>query len=637
MRIVPSILRGASLAVAMAGGWSCGGDGTSAPTARNTASLAVLSGDKQIGAAGSILKSGVVVEARSAAGAPVPGAIIAFEVTTGGGSVSALLDTSDASGRVAAAWTMGTRAGEAQELTVTVLSATDARVAPAIVTASVTPADPAGLEAIPAALTGRVGEALPPIRVIANDRFGNRAPAAAISITARLDASAPVSIVTPPSVTSDSLGVTLDGIVIAGRAGAAALIIESVGLTAARVSLALAGGKPQRLDVTSGASVDAVAGAAGPPVSVRVADAWDNAVAGVEVTFTIDGIGSIGRATTAQDGIATLSTWTAPALGTYRITASIVGGALSAQVPLATHPGAPTTLTALSSNPTSGTAGTEVLLAVRATDVAGNVVPNTVLTWTWSTLSGQSFTDDAGVARFAAKLATKAGPSQVVVSAGSTASATLNVQILAGPFWGFARLSDTISVAAGSTLTFTHTALDQYKNPIPGLRVYAVADSRSERISTVATTDAAGTATFTVGLDPYAATIFFGIGLDHAAGPYAATVVFAAASRGAFRLAGPETCPPLNSPGFVSGWMYGPSGHPAVGVSMTLSVQPGNGYLYGLGPIIPASTVTQQSINDGFVSVGWSPPNGAGTYSVVGTPPGGYDAILPILFTCHIT
>ena len=616
---------------------SCGGDGTTTPVPRATATLVIVSGDRQIGSAGSALANSIVMETRSAEGRPVPGTIVAFAVTGGNGSVRDGLDTADASGRVSASWTVGTRAGEAQELTATVVSVTNAKVSPVIATASVIAADPASLDVNPPVLTARVGDALPPISVSVRDRFGNPAPVAGLSITAHLGESA-ASIVTPPSARTDASGAILSGVTITGRAGTASLIVQSPGLISAHVALTLTAGKPQRLDVVSNATISAVAGTAGPALTVRVSDSWDNLVAGVVVVFAIDGVGPIGQATTTPDGLATLSSWIAPAIGTYRITATSVGVVTTAQILLATLRGPPSVLTPLSSNPTSGVVGTTVVLAVRASDATGTIVPDTPLSWTSGAASGEAFTDELGVAHLNVRLGTTAGPAQVVVKAGSTASVTLGIQLLAGPFWEFARPFDTLTIAAGSALTFTHTALDQYKNPIPGLVLYAVSDLTAEPMTRVATTDANGTARFTANLDPYAATIFFSIKLDPSSGPWASTVVFATASRGAFRVIGPEYCPRLNGPGLVSGWVYGPTGHATVGVPITWIPQPGSGYVFiAEGVAVPATSVTTTSGSYGHVVVGWRPPDGAGTYTLTAVPSSGYDAVSPVLFTCHIS
>jgi len=79
----------------------------------------------------------------------ITAAVLAAGSCGGDGSVSVGLDTADASGRVAASWTVGTRAGEARELTATVVSVTSARVSPVIATASVIAAVPSsGYDAV---------------------------------------------------------------------------------------------------------------------------------------------------------------------------------------------------------------------------------------------------------------------------------------------------------------------------------------------------------------------------------------------------------------------------------------------------------------------------------------------------------
>lgn len=89
-----------------------GGDGTGpAPSAQ---SIAIVSGDQQRARITRALPEPVVVVARTAAGAPVPGATITFSPASG--TVEPTSATTDASGRASTRWTLGPSAG-AQTLT----------------------------------------------------------------------------------------------------------------------------------------------------------------------------------------------------------------------------------------------------------------------------------------------------------------------------------------------------------------------------------------------------------------------------------------------------------------------------------------------------------------------------------------
>src|SRR5262249_56266242 len=112
-------------------------------------------------------------------------------------------------------------------------------------------------------------------------------------------------------------------------------------------------------------------------------------------------------------------TGTASACGSDRLTGA-AAGATPAQYSLTVHHPPPATLKPLPSNPVSGQAGSSIVLDVKATDAAGNPVPDAPLTWTNGTKQGDANTDNTGVAHVVVPLATKVGTAQVVVQAGPT-------------------------------------------------------------------------------------------------------------------------------------------------------------------------------------------------------------------------
>ena len=84
---------------------SCGESGTT--PAGPVASIQLVAGNNQTGFAGEELPDAAVVRVTDSAGAPVPGQIINFKVTEGGGSVFAGAAISDASGMARERWTLG--------------------------------------------------------------------------------------------------------------------------------------------------------------------------------------------------------------------------------------------------------------------------------------------------------------------------------------------------------------------------------------------------------------------------------------------------------------------------------------------------------------------------------------------------
>ncbi|HEU5262395.1 MAG TPA: Ig-like domain-containing protein [Gemmatimonadales bacterium] len=87
--------------------------------AQLTAQLVKVSGDAQTDTVGQQLPNPLVVQANDANGNPVPGVSVSFQVTQGGGSLSALSGPTIASGRTQARWSIGTTAGAPQAVTAT--------------------------------------------------------------------------------------------------------------------------------------------------------------------------------------------------------------------------------------------------------------------------------------------------------------------------------------------------------------------------------------------------------------------------------------------------------------------------------------------------------------------------------------
>jgi hypothetical protein len=124
-------------------------------------------GDAQAAAVGTVLADSLVVQVR-AAGVPVPGVQVVWAPAPGMGSASPAVSLTDAQGRAAAAWTLGTRAGP-QPLTALVQGAD-----PAIFSAAGTPAAAARLEAVQGDSAAAPRGAQVELAVRALDAYGNR-------------------------------------------------------------------------------------------------------------------------------------------------------------------------------------------------------------------------------------------------------------------------------------------------------------------------------------------------------------------------------------------------------------------------------------------------------------------------------
>ena len=89
-----------------------GPTGGPADTAATALSLIIVSGDSQIGDTGRLLEDFLVFRVTDAAGRPMPGLRVAWEVVTGGGKVSGKRHETDVEGLAAGNFTMGPEPGE---------------------------------------------------------------------------------------------------------------------------------------------------------------------------------------------------------------------------------------------------------------------------------------------------------------------------------------------------------------------------------------------------------------------------------------------------------------------------------------------------------------------------------------------
>ncbi len=110
-----SLARYSAVAVAASGFFAgCGGE-PSTPTA-----AAAMSGIDQTGVVGQALASPLVVQVTDQNGAPMSAVTVSFTIGQGGGTVSPASGATNESGQVSANWTLGTTAGESQQVRATV-------------------------------------------------------------------------------------------------------------------------------------------------------------------------------------------------------------------------------------------------------------------------------------------------------------------------------------------------------------------------------------------------------------------------------------------------------------------------------------------------------------------------------------
>jgi hypothetical protein len=146
--------------------------------------LQLESGDAQVGTAGEPLAASPAVKV-TRKGEGVPGITIAWAVTAGGGTATALTSTTDAQGLASIGWTLGTVAGAAQSLTATAAGFIGA---PITFTATAAPGALAHLAFRGQPTDAMSGAAITPsVRVALEDRFGNLAAGASAIVTVALE------------------------------------------------------------------------------------------------------------------------------------------------------------------------------------------------------------------------------------------------------------------------------------------------------------------------------------------------------------------------------------------------------------------------------------------------------------------
>ena len=97
---------------------SCKDDSTSPDTPGPPASFVIVAGDQQEDTVGQELPQPLVARITDALGRAVPGAVVSFVVTSGGGSVFSPAVPANAQGVVQNRWTLGTSTASAQEVEV---------------------------------------------------------------------------------------------------------------------------------------------------------------------------------------------------------------------------------------------------------------------------------------------------------------------------------------------------------------------------------------------------------------------------------------------------------------------------------------------------------------------------------------
>jgi hypothetical protein len=278
---------------------------TAMAMALGASQLTIVSGNNQEAIVGAQLAQSLVVRVNNSTGAAVPGTTVTFTVTGGGGSVQPSTAVTDASGQATATWTLGGATG-----TQTV-SASATGTNAVIFTATARESDAASLMLVSGSgQTAAVTTTLPaPLVVRLLD--GDGAPVGGATVL--FSAVGTNGTVTPTSATTNANGEASTSWRLGTLAGTQTATASASGAGTVMFSATATPGAASQLSIVSGNNQ--VSGATQPlplPVVVAVTDAWGNAVAAVDVGFSVtSGGGSMSPATIGTDANGRASaTWT---------------------------------------------------------------------------------------------------------------------------------------------------------------------------------------------------------------------------------------------------------------------------------------------------------------------------------------
>jgi hypothetical protein len=516
--------------------------------------LVVGSGGAQAGVVHEPLAQPIVVRTLASDDVPVGGVIVNFAVATGGGTLTALSDTSDANGDVSTSWTLGAAVG------LQTITATAAGLLPSPLTIAATAGAgaPAQLAITAAPTAGVAGIALTPALVVAvEDTAGNVATSFTGNVTVAL-----------PAGSTATLGGTVTRAAVAGiatfddltlnRVGEHPLIVASDALvpdTTAAVSIAHGAATALVFSVPPAATG---AGAVlAPALVVEARDASGNVATGftgvVTMAIAAGTPGAVLGGTTARaavGGIATFDDLTIDLPGlTYQLSASAGGLTPAVSGTFSVSSAGPTTIAMFSGDGQSATVNTQIAapIYVRVSDAGDNPVEN--VTVLFSIAQGQAFlgtatvlTDVSGFAATDVVMGDIAGTILVHATVDGLAGSPVVFTLTAT-----AGLPQSIEVVSGSAQTAVAgtpladsavvRVLDQYGNLVPGATVsFNTVTGASAFSDTTMLTDAAGRAAVQVTAGTVAGARNFSAAADGVVVPATFTVTITPAALAQFVL-----------------------------------------------------------------------------------------------------
>jgi hypothetical protein len=392
----------------------------------------------------------------------MPRVPVAFVVTSGGGSVTEALDTTNANGiATVGQWIVGKTVGR------NTLSVSIGSLEPIIFSA-------VGSAGAPASVSKSAGDGqsavagsavTSPPAVVIVDANGN----AVSGVTVLFAVTGGGGAVSGESVITDSSGVAkVGGWTLGKTSGPNTLTAKSGSLSVEFTATGVAGDAASLTKVAGDNQTAAAATAVSVAPAVAVKDANGNLKSGTTVTFVVaSGGGSItGGTTTSNDsGIATVGSWMlGPAAGTNTITASATAksGSLSVEFTATGVAGDAASLTKVAGDNQTAAAATAVSVApaVAVKDANGNLKSGTTVTFVvasggGSITGGTTTSNDSGIATVGSwMLGSTAGTNTITASATGVSPVTFTATaIISDPC--LAKTDYAIGVTASGTLAST--------------------------------------------------------------------------------------------------------------------------------------------------------------------------------------
>lgn len=334
--------------------------------------IGVVTGDGQIATVATAVGVRPEVVVRDALNNPVPGATVTFAVTDGGGGVTGSSVATNGAGRAAVgSWTLGTIAG-ANELTASggggISTTFDATGVPGPASATTS--------TVGLSVTTLTAGDVATVTLVTRDQYGNLRTSGGHTVAFTISGGGSGGTFGPVTDQGDgTYTATFTGFT-AGSPSSVGATIDAVGLSTTLPTIEVTPAAPAAISIAGGDGQTAPVATAVPVApTVRVDDAYGNAVPGVAVTFAVDlGGGQVtgGATLTDASGEASPASWQ---LGTIvgNNTLDATAGALAVEFSATATPGPASTATsevtaAPGSVPSLGTS----TITLRVRDQYGN-------------------------------------------------------------------------------------------------------------------------------------------------------------------------------------------------------------------------------------------------------------------------